>query len=86
MLAICEREVAVYLLEQTQKAIARELAPVTLTAANILDVQVMLLAKNPRDRIREGDDIPLCYFEIIGAYVLPPTPILGTIKELLRGK
>ncbi len=86
MLAICEREVAVYLLEQTQKAIARELAPVTLTAENILDVQVMLLASNPRDRLRPGDDIPLCYFEIIGAYVLPLSPILDNIKKLLQGK
>ena len=86
MLAICEREVAVYLLKQTQKAIARELAPVTLTAENILDVQVMLLATNFIDRLRQGEEKPLCYFEVIGAHLLPPTPILDTIKELLRGK
>ena len=86
MLAICEREVAVYLLEQTQKAIAGELAPVTLTADNILDVQVMLLATNPRDINVPRDEPPLCYFEVIGAYVLPLSPILDNIKKLLRGK
>ena len=53
---------------------------------NILNVQVMLLGSNPSDRLFEGDNPPLCYFEVIEAHVLPPTPILEIIKELLRGK
>ena len=72
MLPKSEREVAVYLFQSTQKAIAEELDPVTLTAENILDIQVMLLPSQPKHSIIPGDEKPLCFFEIIGAHVLPP--------------